>query len=57
MVTWDDWVAGERKQPNQFNDLQMFGKSILCPIEDNAVMLQFHWQYYVKGDGQRPAQQ
>ena len=40
--TWDEWVAGERKQLNQFYDLQMFGKSILRPTKDNAVILQSH---------------
>ena len=25
MDTWNDWEAGERKQLNQFHDLQMFG--------------------------------
>ena len=55
MDTWNDWVAGERKQLNQFYDLQMFGKSILRPTEENAVILQSHWQYHVKQYGQQRA--
>ena len=43
MDTWDEWVAGEHKQLNQFYDLQMFSKSILRPTEDNAVTLRSHW--------------
>ena len=39
MDTWNEWVAGERKQLTQFYDLQMFGKSILRPTEDNAGIL------------------
>ena len=42
--TWYEWVAVERKQLNQFYDLQMFGKSILRPTtKDNTVILQSHW--------------
>ena len=57
MDTLDKWVAGKRKQLNQFYDLQMFGKSILCPTEDNVVLLWSHWQYRVKRDEQRRARQ
>ena len=39
MNTWKDWEAGKRKQLNQFYDLQIFGKSIFSPTEDNAVIL------------------
>ena len=48
MDTWNDWEAGERKQLNQFHNLQMFGKDITRPLEENAVILQSHWQYHVK---------
>ena len=57
MDIWDEWVAGERKQLNQFYDLQMFGKSILRPTRDNVVIVQSHWQYHVKRDEQRRARQ
>ena len=43
MDTWNEWVTGDRKQLNQFYNLQMLGKSILYPTEDNAVILQSHW--------------
>ena len=40
MDIWDEWLAGERKQLNQFHNLQMFGKPILRPFdEENAVIL------------------
>ena len=57
MDTWTDWEAGERKQLNQFYDLQMFGDSMARPLEENAVILRSHWQYHVKRDGQRQARQ
>ena len=57
MDTWNDWEAGERKQLNQFHNLQMFGEYMACPLEDNAVILRLHWQYHVKRDGQRRARQ
>ena len=40
MDTWDEWLAGERKQLNQFHDLQMFGEPIHRPSDEaNAVIL------------------
>ena len=48
MNTWNDWEAGERKQLNQFHNLQMFGEHMACPLEENAVILWSHWQYHVK---------
>ena len=57
MDTWSDWEAGERKQLNQFHDLQIFGKDIERPLEENAVILRSHWQYHVKKDEQRRARQ
>ena len=35
----------------------MFGKGIVHPLEENAVILRSHWQYHVKRDGQRRAKQ
>ena len=57
MDTWNDSEDGERKQLNQFHDLQMFGEHMARPLEDNAVILRSHWQYHVKRDGQRRARQ
>ena len=39
MDTWNDQEAGERKQLNQFHDLQMFGENMARPLEENAVLL------------------
>ena len=39
MDTWNDWETGERKQLNQFHDLQMFGDHMARPLEENAVIL------------------
>ena len=57
MDTWNQWQAGERKKLDQFHDLQMFGDDMARPLEENAVILQFHWQYHVKRDGQQRARQ
>ena len=46
MDTWNDWEAGEHKQLNQFHDLQMYRKDMTHPLEENAVILRPHWQYY-----------
>lgn len=55
---WNSWVVSERKQLNQFYDLQMVGKkSILCPNEKNDIILCSYWQYYVKRDEQHCAGQ
>ena len=35
----------------------MFGKDIVRPLEENAVILQSHWQYHIKRDGQCRARQ
>ena len=53
MDTWKDWYAGEKKELNLIQNLQMFGPSIERPHEENAVILRSHWQYHVKRDGQR----
>ena len=51
MDTWNEWEKDERKQLNQFHDLQMFGTDIARLLEENAVILRSHWQYHVKRDG------
>ena len=55
MDTWNDWEADERKQLNQFHDLQMFGEDMARPLEENTIIPRLHWQYHVKRDGQRRA--
>ena len=40
---WDQWKAGERKQLNQFHDLEMFGVPVLRPNGKNLVNLCSHW--------------
>ena len=57
MDTWNEWEKGERKQLNQFHNLQMFGKHMACPLEENAVILRSYWQYHVNRDGQQRAHQ
>lgn len=49
--TWDKWLAGERKQLDQFHDLEMFGPPIKLPRD--GILLRPHWQYSVKCDGER----
>ena len=39
MDTWNDWEACENKQLNQYHDLQMFGENMVCPDEENPVIL------------------
>ena len=39
MDTWNDWEAGERKQLNQFHDLQMFVEDMTRPLKGDAVIL------------------
>jgi hypothetical protein len=53
LTTWNEWEAGERKQLNQFCDLQMFGEPILPPKEKDTIILRPHWQYHIKRDGTR----
>ena len=52
LSTWDEWLAGEAKQLNQFYDQKMFGDSIDADTLDGlAVVLRPHWQYAVKRSG------
>ena len=57
LSTWNEWEAGERKQLDQFTDLQMFGEPILPPDDPRTIILRPHWQYHVKRDGTRRARQ
>ena len=49
--TWPLWLAGERKQLDNFAALDMFGKPI--PRPPNAIVLRSHWRYGIKRDGTR----
>ena len=51
--TWPKWLAGEKKQLNQFEALGMYGKPILIPDKANSIVLRPHWQYNIKRDGTR----
>eukprot|EP00536_Pseudo-nitzschia_multiseries_P008477 jgi/Psemu1/20504/gm1.20504_g len=55
LSTWKDWEAGERKQLDQFEDLEMFGAPILYPKDRDAIILRPHWQYSVKRNGKKYA--
>ena len=57
LSTWNEWEAGERKQLDQFTDLQMFGEPIIPPNDPRAIILRPHWQYHIKRDGTRRARQ
>ena len=57
LSTWNEWETGERKQLNQFEELQMFGEPIIPPNDPNAIILRPHWQYHIKRDGTRRARQ
>ena len=54
LSTWDQWLAGEEKQINQFMTQGMFGKPTdRAALPDNAIILRPHWQYLVKRSGVR----
>ena len=55
LATWDLWHAGETKQLDQFEQLQMFGEPILIDDKHKPIVLRAHWQYNVKRDGTRRA--
>ena len=55
LTTWKEWEAGERKQLDQFEALQMYGEPILPPNDPNTIILRAHWQYHVKRCGTRRA--
>lgn len=48
---WPAWRDAERKQLDQFHDLEMFGAPI--PRPKNAIVLRPHWQYSVRRSGER----
>ena len=49
--TWPLWEAGEHKQLNHFENLQMHGKPVARPKD--AIVLHPHWQCQIKRDGAR----
>ena len=49
--TWPSWEAGEHKQLNHFENLQMHGKPVARP--EDAIVLRPHWQCQIKRDGAR----
>ena len=53
LSTWPEWLAGERKQLNQFDDLGMYGTPIDKPKSRDTIILRPHWQYNIKRDGTR----
>lgn len=54
LSTWDQWLAGEKKQIDQFTTQGMFGEPTnRCYLPDNAIILRPHWQYLVKRNGVR----
>ena len=54
LSTWDQWLAGEKKQIDQFTTQGMFGEPMnRCDLPDNAIVLRPHWQYLVKRSGVR----
>ena len=54
LSTWDQWLAGEKKQIDQFTTQGMFGEpTCRSDLPDNAIILRPHWQYLVKRNGVR----
>ena len=50
--TWDQWLAGETKQFDQFMNHGMFGSPIShSELLADAVILRPHWKYLVKRSG------
>ena len=50
--TWDQWLAGEKKQIDQFDMQGMFGEpTSRLDLPKNAIILRPHWQYMVKRSG------
>ena len=52
--TWNQWLAGETKQIDQFMNQGMFGIPISRDeLKKDAIILRPHWQYLVKRSGVR----
>ena len=50
---WNDWAASERKQLDQYEKQEMFGRP--CPRPPNTNVLPFLWTYLIKDDGTKKA--
>ena len=48
---WNEWLHAERKQLDQFHDLEMYGKP--TPRPPKSILLRPHWQYQVRKTGER----
>lgn len=55
LENWPDWLAGERKQLDQFYDLQMCGEP--CALPPNGILLRSHWKYQVRQNGDHRSRQ
>jgi len=54
LSTWNQWLAGEKKQIDQFTTQGIFGEpTSQSNLPDNAIILRPHWQYLVKRTGVR----
>ena len=52
--TWNEWLAGEAKQIDQFHFQGMFGDPVeRANLPKEAIILRTHWQYVVKRNGVR----
>ena len=52
LSTWDQWLAGETKQIDQFMNQGMFGNPMYRnELPADAVILRPHWQYLEKRSG------
>ena len=48
---WDEWLTAERKQLNQFHELDMYGQATKLPPK--GILLRPHWQYVIRKTGER----
>jgi hypothetical protein len=53
LSTWHLWRAAEKKQLDAMHNQQMYSAPCLSP--PNSIILQQHWNYYMKPDGTRTA--
>ena len=54
LSTWNEWLAGEAKQIDQFHFQGMFGDPVeRANLPKEAIILRPHWQYVVKRNGVR----
>ena len=54
LTTWNEWLAGETKQIDQFMHQGMFGNPVNpMTLPKDAIILRPHWNYLVKRSGVR----